>query len=155
MRALGRTGRKRRVGRQSDYLRKRTFQQILRVGDVGSVPSGVLHYQPNHQYLSVELVTQSVRLYTLNPFLSNDLNLPLSSCANNKPQEQQKKDDPVTGANLLSKILNLRTTRKMPNAFSTTFRARLKRQLKIFSLSFPCILSRELSLFEEGKLRHQ
>ncbi|KAG8312063.1 hypothetical protein J6590_029978 [Homalodisca vitripennis] len=47
MRALGRTGRKRRVGRvgrQSDYLRKRTFEQILRVGsvgDVGSVPSGV------------------------------------------------------------------------------------------------------------------
>ncbi|KAG8258805.1 hypothetical protein J6590_024118 [Homalodisca vitripennis] len=45
MRALGRTGRKRRVGRvgrQSDYLRKRTFEQILRVGsvgDVGSVPS--------------------------------------------------------------------------------------------------------------------
>ncbi|KAG8276853.1 hypothetical protein J6590_055374 [Homalodisca vitripennis] len=48
MRALGRTGRKRRVGRvgrQSDYLRKRTFEQILRVGsvgDVGSVPSGVI-----------------------------------------------------------------------------------------------------------------
>ncbi|KAG8297693.1 hypothetical protein J6590_030204 [Homalodisca vitripennis] len=41
MRALGRTGRKRRVGRQSDYLRKTTFEQILRVGSVGSVPSGV------------------------------------------------------------------------------------------------------------------
>ncbi|KAG8281176.1 hypothetical protein J6590_063969 [Homalodisca vitripennis] len=44
MRALGRTGRKRRVGRSVRLSEEKTFEQILRVGsvgDVGSVPSGV------------------------------------------------------------------------------------------------------------------